>query len=77
MSANSNMEVMNEVAEPQTADSNEKSLYKIGGAAALICAVMYVIALVIYIPAYRAGPPPGTVLRMSSPGAKRSTVFRP
>jgi hypothetical protein len=56
------MEVVNEVAEPQTADSNEKSLYKIGGAAALICALMYLITLGIYIPANRASPPPGTVL---------------
>ena len=37
-------------------------LYKIGGAAALICALMYLITLGIYIPAYRTGPPPGTVL---------------
>lgn len=37
-------------------------LYRIGGAAALACALMYVITLGIYVPAYRAGPPPGTVL---------------
>ena len=45
----------------ETADSIWSSLYRIGGAAALICALMYVIALGIYIPANRAGPPPGTV----------------
>ncbi len=59
MSANSSREMMIDV---HTAVTDEKSLYKIGGAAALICAVMYLIAVVIYIPAYRAGPPPGTVL---------------
>ena len=37
-------------------------LFRIGGAAALVCAVMYLITLMVYIPAYRAGPPPGTVL---------------
>ncbi len=40
----------------------ENSVYRIGGAAALACALMYVITLGIYVPAYRAGPPPGTVL---------------
>ena len=45
----------------ETADSIWSSLYRIGGAAALICALMYVITLGIYIPANRAGPPPGTV----------------
>jgi len=39
-----------------------KSLYRIGGAAALICALVYLIALAIYVPANLAGPPPGTVL---------------
>jgi hypothetical protein len=40
----------------------ENSVYRIGGAAALACALMYVITLGIYVPAYRAGPTPGTVL---------------
>ncbi len=44
------------------ADSTWKGLYKIGGVAALICAGMYFVALGVYIPAYRAGPPPATVL---------------
>jgi hypothetical protein len=38
------------------------SLFRIGGIAALACAVMYVITLMIYLPAYRAGSPPATVL---------------
>ena len=46
----------------ETADSNEKSLYTIGGVAALMCALMYLVAMAIYIPANRAGPPPGTVI---------------
>jgi hypothetical protein len=46
----------------EIADATWNGLYKIGGAAALICALMYLITLGIYIPAYRAGPPPGTVL---------------
>jgi len=43
-------------------DSTWNGLYGIGGASALVCAVMYFIAMGVYIPANRAGPPPGTVL---------------
>jgi hypothetical protein len=52
----------NEVTDAETEDSTGKSLYRIGGAAALLCALMYLIALIVYVPANRAGPPPGTVL---------------
>jgi hypothetical protein len=52
---------MNKVSA-ENADSNRNSLYRIGGVAALICALMYVITLGVYIPAYRAGPPPATML---------------
>ena len=52
---------MNEVSA-ENADSIRNSLYRIGGVAALICALMYVITLGVYIPAYRAGPPPATML---------------
>jgi hypothetical protein len=45
----------------ETADSIWNSLYKIGGAAALICALMYLVTLAIYIPANLASPPPETV----------------
>ena len=38
------------------------SLYRAGGIAALIAALMYVVALGIYAPAYGAGPPPNTTL---------------
>ncbi len=38
------------------------SLYTTGGCAALLCALMYLIAMGIYVPAYRSGPPPGTIL---------------
>jgi len=38
------------------------SLYRIGGIAALVCALMYLISSGIYVPAYRAGPPPSAVL---------------
>ena len=38
------------------------SLYRIGGVAALICGLMYLITLGVYVPAYRAAPPPATVL---------------
>ncbi len=44
------------------ADSTPGSHYRVGGAAALICAAMYFIALAIYVPAQRAGPPPATAL---------------
>jgi len=44
------------------ADATWNGLYKTGGLAALICALMYLITLGIYVPAYRTGPPPGTVL---------------
>ena len=43
-------------------EAASNSLYRVGGAAALICAVIYLITLGVYIPANRAGPPPGTVL---------------
>ena len=43
-------------------DSAWKGLYRVGGAAALIIVVMYLIAMVIYIPAYRVGPPPSTII---------------
>jgi hypothetical protein len=43
-------------------DSTLKGLVRIGGASALICALMYLITLVIYVPANLASPPPTTVL---------------
>jgi len=43
-------------------DSTPNGLSRIGGLAALICAGMYFVALGIYVPAYRVGPPPVTVL---------------
>jgi hypothetical protein len=43
-------------------DSGWKGLYKVGGIAALLCAVMYIVTLVVYIPANLASPPPETVL---------------
>jgi len=52
---------MNKIGS-ETTGSTWNGLYRIGGAAALICALMYLITLGIYVPAYRAGPPPGTVL---------------
>ena len=48
--------------DAQTVDSTWSSLFKVGGAAALLCALMYVITLVVYIPANLASPPPETVL---------------
>ena len=62
MTATSHSEIMSQVTNVEPADPNEQNLYKIGGAAALICAVMYLITIGVYIPANRAGPPPGTVL---------------
>jgi hypothetical protein len=46
----------------ENVDSTWNSLYKIGGAAALVCALMYIITLAVYIPANFAEPPPETVL---------------
>jgi len=43
-------------------DTNWRSLYKVGAVAALIIAVMYLLAMVIYIPTNLAGSPPSTVL---------------
>ncbi len=50
------------MTDTNTTDYAGSSLYRIGSAAALLCALMYLIALAVYIPAYRAGPPPTTVL---------------
>ena len=46
----------------ESEDLTWKGLYKVGGSAALIIAAMYLLAMVIYIPANLAGPPPSTVL---------------
>ncbi len=43
------------------ADYPMRSLYRIGGAAAWLCAVLDVITMAVFIPAYRSGPPPTTV----------------
>lgn len=48
--------------ESEVIDLTWRGLYKIGGAAALICFSMYLITLAIYVPANLAGPPPETVL---------------
>jgi hypothetical protein len=45
----------------ETIDLTWRGLYRIGGAAALICALMYLITLGIYVPANLASPPPETV----------------
>jgi hypothetical protein len=49
-------------AGTEIVDSTRNSLYRIGGAAALICGLMYFVSLGVYVPAYRVGPPPDTVL---------------
>jgi hypothetical protein len=49
-------------SSPEITASIQASLYRIGGASALICAGMYFVALGIYIPAYRVGPPPASVV---------------
>ncbi len=46
----------------ETKELARKKMYKKGGVAALICAVMYIITLAVYVPANRASPPPETVL---------------
>lgn len=43
------MEAMNQVTDVETADSNWKSLYKVGGAAALIMAVFVPIQTIIFV----------------------------
>jgi hypothetical protein len=48
--------------EDKNADLTRRGSYRIGGTAALICALMYVITLAVYVPANRAAPPPATVL---------------
>jgi hypothetical protein len=45
-----------------TIDRAWRGFYRIGGAAALICALMYLITLGVYVPANLAGPPPQTVV---------------
>ena len=62
MSANSSGKIMNQVTDAVVAATDEQRLYSIGGSASLLCALMYLLTMVIYIPANRAGPPPGTVV---------------
>ncbi len=52
------MEIMNQVTDTETADSNWKDLYKIGGAAALTIVVLYMIETIGFV---AMGPPPATV----------------
>jgi hypothetical protein len=60
MSASTSINVTDQVTYSTTVDSSETSLCKIGGVAALLCVLSYLIASVILIPANRAGPPPAT-----------------
>ncbi len=62
MSSNSSEAMMNHPTDVVTADTDELRLCSIGGAASLLCALVYLVASVILIPANRAGPPPGTVI---------------
>jgi hypothetical protein len=62
MSANVSTEMLDQATDVETADFSEKGLYTIGGVAALTSAAMYFVGILVYIPAYRAGPPPSTVL---------------
>lgn len=48
--------------DSEITDSTQTSLYKIGGVAAMICALMYLVALGVHVPANRTSPPPSTVL---------------
>ena len=52
------MESMNQVTESESADSAWKSLYRVGGTAALIMAVFIPIQIIIFV----AWPPPSTVI---------------
>ena len=52
------------MAQTGFAEKDWKSLYRIGGLSALICAAMYLLASAVYIPANLAGPPPGNCARM-------------
>ncbi|HSF82504.1 MAG TPA: DUF4386 family protein [Anaerolineales bacterium] len=48
--------------EATNAGSSWSGLLRVGGAAGLLCALMYIITLAIYVPANLASPPPETVL---------------
>jgi len=52
------MESMNQVTDAETADSAWKSLYRVGGAAALIIVVFIPIQFIVFV----AWPPPSTVI---------------
>jgi hypothetical protein len=52
------MKTMNQVTDVETADSNWKGLYKIGGATALIIVGLYLIETIGFV---AMGPPPATV----------------
>jgi hypothetical protein len=66
MSVIPDTEIMNQAVQVESVDPREQNLYKIGGAAALLCALVYVIAAAILIPSNRAGPPPATPLEWFS-----------
>mgnify|MGYP001130171580 CR=1 FL=1 len=52
------MESMNQVTDAETADSAWKSLYRVGGAAALIIVVFIPIQFMVFV----AWPPPSAVI---------------
>ena len=49
---------LNHVTDTETADSRWKGLYKVGGAAALIVAVLFPIEIIVFT----VYPPPSTVI---------------
>ena len=48
--------------EMEYGQDSRKRLFRLGGAACLAIALMYLIAVVVYVPAMRQGPAPTTVL---------------
>jgi hypothetical protein len=50
------MELMNRVTDAETADSAWKSLYRVGGTAALIMAVFIPIQFIIFVACRRLAP---------------------
>ncbi len=60
--SNGEQDRMSQARDVRGTDPSALSLYRVGGAAALLCALMYLITMAIYIPAYREGAPPSTVV---------------
>ncbi|MBN1265180.1 MAG: DUF4386 family protein [Anaerolineales bacterium] len=62
----SEIQVVNQKPSTEFSSQPHNQLFRVGGAAGLLCALMYFITLAVYVPATRAAPAPETPLEWFS-----------